>query len=72
MANADALGFAGNKGEHGFRRRHVRVVAQCGVLHAPEGVETELVGQHRLLDGVIEDLAVAFATGVHRLCFVNQ
>ncbi|MNE06984.1 hypothetical protein D3C80_995880 [compost metagenome] len=72
VADTDALGFTGHESQHGFRRGHVRVVAQRGVFHAPEGVEAELVGEHGLLDGVFENLAVAFAAGVHRLGFVNQ
>ncbi|MCY1222809.1 hypothetical protein D9M72_349140 [compost metagenome] len=72
VADADALGLAGDEGEHGFRRRHVGVVGQRGVFHAPESVETELVGEYGLLDGFVEDATVALAAGVDRLCLVDQ
>ncbi|MNF61784.1 hypothetical protein D3C84_434450 [compost metagenome] len=72
VADADALGFTGHESQHGFRRGHVRVVAQRGVFHAPEGVEAELVGEHGLLDGFVEDATVAFAAAVDRLCLVDQ
>ena len=52
VADADALGLRGHRGEHDLGRRAVRVLLEEVVLDRPHPVEAELVGQARLLEGV--------------------
>ena len=52
MADPDPPGLGGDRGQHHFRRRAVRVLLQEVVLDAPDPVESQLVGQPGLLEGV--------------------
>ncbi len=54
--DADAFGLGGQGGEEHLRRRAVRVLVEEVVLHRPGVVDAQLVGQHHLLDGLLDQL----------------
>ena len=51
---------------------HVRVLLEAGVLDRPDHVEADLVGEHRLLDDLVEDRASPSRDGVRGLRLVDQ
>ncbi len=72
MAEADPAGPSGDVGEEGFWRAHMRIVAERGVLDAPDGVEAAFLGEDHLIDDLAENPGVAGARLVFGLGFVND
>ena len=54
MADPDALRPRRDEGEEDLGRRRVRILVEAVVLDLPDAVVAELVGEHRLLDAVVE------------------
>ena len=61
MAEPDALRPPGDEGEEDLGRRGMRIFEEPVVLHLPDAVVAERVGEERLLDAVTEHLRLARA-----------
>ena len=61
VADPDPLGAGGDRGQEHLRRRAVAVALEEVVLDRPHPVEAELVGEDRLLEGVLVHEALAVA-----------
>ena len=73
VAEADALGARGGGGEEHFGRRGVRVFLEEVVLDLPGVVEAEPVGEHDLVQRVVEQrVLVALAPGLGQLQLVED
>ena len=72
VADANALGGAGDVGQEGLRGAHVRVHREGGVLDGPDDVEAHLLGQQRLLTDLAKDLVIALAARIGGLGLVDQ
>ncbi len=72
VPDAEPRGLAGEEGEEGLGRRHMRILGERGVLDRPDGVEAHRLGEQRLLDDLVETARFVRARGVHHLRFVND
>ena len=72
VAEPDAVGAACQVGEEGLGSAHVRVMRERGVLDGPDHVESQLLGEQRLLDDVGEHLPLVGRRRVGHLGLVDQ
>ena len=72
VAQADAGGSAGEVGQERLGHAHMGIVGQRSVFDRPDHVEAHFLGQHRLLDHVLEDPPIAGSRRVGGLCFIDQ
>jgi hypothetical protein len=54
VTNVNARRPAGDEGQESFRRGHVGVLRERRMLHGPDAIEAEFVGEQTLLDHVLE------------------
>jgi hypothetical protein len=72
VADADPLGARGHPGEEDLGGAHVGVPLQPVMLDRPDGVETHLLGQYRLLDAVAQHLPFVIGGRIGHLCLEDH
>jgi hypothetical protein len=72
VADADPLGAPGDIGKEGLGRRHMRILGERGMLDRPDRIEADFLGEHHLLDDLVEAAHFGIGRRVRHLGFVND
>ena len=72
VADADASSATGHEGEERLGRAHVGVLVEGVVLHRPDDIEPQLLGEIDLLHDLAEDAVIGLPRHLGHLSFIDQ
>src|SRR5690606_23502504 len=72
MPDPDTRGTSGHRCEEHLGRTHVRVLDERMVLDRPDAIEPHLLGEHRLLEALLDGPAFGVRCAVLRLCLEDH